>query len=297
MLDAEQVDQLYGIFKIYVYKNGLEVQRKKRYASPSYPPIARKGIFEMSKKSKMRLTHIVANCDIKFKSMFTLTYGDFFIPFNGQILKYHLKTLLNALRKRYTVEYVWFVEFTQRDRPHIHVICTIDPNEWDREWLGQRWAKISVSDYWKKILKGDYDESLQMLRPVDEFVVWEEIEKVYRVHSHQKCWEQIRKEDGATRYCFKYAAKSEQKIVPPSFHNIGRFWGTSQGCDPKPIGVIEIGKDCTEDEVKAMFLSHRVGELPLIPKYVLENDAKEYFRLDGVKLSKIIGKQTIQRLP
>lgn len=288
MLNPEQIDALYGIDRIIIYRNGCEIVRKKRFPSPPPTNGKRSGIVEMSKKSKLKLAHIVANCDIKFRSMMTLTYGDFFIPCDGRELKHHLELLLNSMRRRYTCEYIWFVEFTKRDRPHVHVITTISPNDFDRHWLGDKWAGISVVNYWERILKQKTACRLDPSKPIDDWIVLEEAVKVAHVHAHPKCWEDIRLEDGATRYVFKYATKSEQKIVPASFSNIGRFWGGSQKVKPKPIGQIVVGKAITEDEAKEIFAYHRVGELPLLPKWILEKDALNYFRLQGKKLSEVI---------
>lgn len=289
MLQPDQIDALYGIKEIVFYKNGLVVKRGKRFPMKHFQPMPRKGVYEMSKKSKLRLTHIVANCDIKFVSMFTLTYGDFFIPHDGRELKRQVNVFLTAFRKRFDCEYVWFLEFTKKERPHLHVICTVAPNEWDRIWLAEKWAKITVQDYYVKLLNEDFKTDFFMKIPLDGWTVAEEYTKVRKVHGHKKCWESIYKEDGATRYCLKYAAKEEQKLVPIGFQNVGRFWGTSRNVAPKPLARLLIDETMTEERVRKIIDETFVGQFPLIPKYIFQNDAITFFTSRGMLLTEIIG--------
>ena len=242
----------------------------------------------MSKKSKLRLTHIVANSQVKFNSMFTCTYGDFFIAHDGRELKRQCNLLLTSFRKRFDNEYIWFLEFTtKKKRPHLHIITTVIPNEWDRIWLGERWAAISVKNYFKRLGEGKYPD-VSLKHSIDEWVVNDESLKVKHVHEHSKNWELIRKADGAVRYCLKYAAKEEQKLVPPSFQNVGRFWGTSHGVTPQPIVRLLIGETMTEAAVREVFSETFVGNFPLIPKFIFQQDALEFFTSRGFKLTEII---------
>jgi hypothetical protein len=291
MLNAEQVDTLYGIREIVFYKNGLVVKRSARFPMARTKPVARKGVFDMSRKSKLRLTHIVANCELKFSSMFTLTYGDFFIPHDGKELKRQVNLMLTSFRKRFDNEYIWFLEFTtKKTRPHLHIITTVVPNEWDRRWLGERWAAITIRGYVKRINEGKYYD-VNFNNSLDQFVQAEETKKVVNVHSHKKCWELIRKADGAQRYCLKYAAKEEQKLIPLGFQNVGRFWGTSQGVTPKEIARLIIGETMTEEKVRELMLDTFVGQFPLIPKYVFQQNALEFFTSRGFLLTEIIDKK------
>lgn len=242
----------------------------------------------MSKKSKMKLWHLVANCEVKFNSMLTLTWGDFFFPTDGKEAKRQLELFLNSFRKRFEVGYIWFVEFTQKGRPHFHIITTVKPNQFDRLWLGETWSRISVVNYIKRIK--EYPEKYKIKIPIGECEEISMLEgtKSYNVHSHHKCWEDIRLEDGAMRYVFKYAQKEEQKLVPIGFSNIGRFWGSSNNIHPVEIATLTVGKDISREELENMLIGHRVANLPLIPKFILEQDAQDYFRIDGIKLSEVI---------
>jgi len=288
MLTPEQIDGMFSISKIVFYKNGLVVERKNRFPMKHVQPISRKGVYEMSKKSKLLLTHIVANSEIKFSSMFTLTYGSFFIPEDGRELKRQCNVFLTSFRKRFDCQYVWFLEFTKKARPHIHVITTVVPNEWDRRWLAEKWSKISVTDYSKRLHESDSEGGKRIIIPIKREIVVDEAAKVKRVHSHKKCWEEIRKADGAQRYCLKYAAKSEQKLLPVGFENVGRFWGTSRLVKPVPLAELEIGETMSEDRVREVINSTFVGQFPLIPKYIFQQNAMEFFTSRGLKLTQII---------
>jgi len=291
MLDPETIDHLFGIYEVKVYKNGLEIIRRRRTKGAVAKPAARKGVYDMSKKSRLRLTHIVANCETGFVSMFTLTYGDVFIPVDGRELKRQVNVFLKSFRKRFDQRYIWFLEFTKTQRPHLHVITTVQPSEFDRRWLGARWATISVVGAYKKLQRRlDTDPEATFI-DIDPVVITDEQNKVAAVHSHPKAWEQIRKRDGAVRYLLKYATKEEQKLVPVGFTNVGRFWGTSQNLEILELATIRVGRDMTEDQVKEMFQGHRVEKYPLIPRYVFERDAWEYFTARGVTLRKINGKK------
>jgi len=289
-LTPQEVDALYGIIKVTVYKNGLVIERKARYPMPKSTPPLKRGIFEMTKKSKLRLTHIITNCDVKFVSLFTLTYGDYISPIDGRELKRQVNVFLNHFRRRFTThEYVWFLEFTKRQKPHVHVLTTVAPNQFDRIWLGEAWSKISVYDAIRRLTEGGC-EGLRVVHPINMFDVLDECNKVWAVHKHIKCWEKVRKSDGAMRYALKYATKAEQKLVPPQFGNVGRFWGLSRGVNAEPIAEVLIGETMSEEQIKAILGEINGYQFPLIPRYIFQQDALEFFQSRGLKLTEIFGK-------
>jgi len=289
-LTPVEIDALYGIHRVLVFKNGLEVERKARYPMPKPKPPLKKGIFEMTKKSKLKLTHIITNCDVNFVSLFTLTYGDYINPLDGRELKRELNVFLNRFRRRFSGhEYVWFLEFTKRERPHIDVITTVMPNQLDRIWLGECWSKISVYDAVRRILEEE-SEVLRIIHSFNMFDVLDECKKVWAVHKHVKNWEKVRKSDGAMRYALKYATKAEQKLVPPQFGNVGRFWGSSRGVGAKPIAEVLIGETMSEDQIKGILGEINGYQFPLIPRYIFQRDALKFFQSRGLQLTEIFGK-------
>lgn len=293
-LTAKEVEALYGIETVLVYKNGLEIIRKARYPMPRPMPPTFHGSVIMSRKSKMRLANVVQNTEIKFNSMLTLTYGDYINPIDGKELKRQTNILLGHIRKRFLgSQYVWFLEFTKKLKPHLHVITTIQPTDFDRVWLGQVWAKVSVYDAVRRLLdnKGN---GLRVVHPVNMFDVLEECSKVYKVHKHPKSWEAIRKADGAARYMLKYATKAEQKLVPIHFQNVGRFWGVSSLVKASPIAQLNINETMSEEGFKAIFSDTALAQLELLPKYIFQKDALQYFSQRGLRLTEIFDENNAQ---
>lgn len=296
MLTPKEVEELYGIDRIIVYRHGLEVIRKARYPMPRPLPPTKGEQTEMSKKSKMRLAHIVQNSEVGFQSIMTLTYGDIANPKDGKELKRQLNIFLNKLRKRFTIEYLWFMEFTKRGRPHIHIITTKDPAEFDRIWFAQIWSKISVKDWYAREFKETGHEGLPATKGELDFLMANEEQKSYLVHRHNTAWQKAKKVDGMARYALKYATKTYQKKIPKEFINTGRFWGVSSGVYAKPIAELLIGETMSEEQIKAVLAQSKVGQFPLIPRYIFERDAMEYFQSLGMKLTEIFGEKNIQKI-
>jgi len=288
MLTPEEVEALYPIKSVLVFQNGLTVHREANFTyKHEYSP--RKGIYEMSKKSKMKLVHIINNCPIKFKSLLTLTWGDFLPPVNGVELKRQLNIYLNRFRKHFkSPEYLWFLEFQRSGRPHIHIMTTVEPSSLDILWHAKNWPRISVYDAWTRLTEQRMKD-YSVIVPMDVGVLLEEYEKSQRFNQHPKVWEKFRKKDGAFRYALKYATKSVQKLVPAEYGNVGRFWGTSENVTPIPIGAILLGQEMSEAEVRSMIAETKAGMLPLIPHYIFQKDAVEFFSQHGLTMTEILG--------
>lgn len=286
-LSPVEVEALYPLDNILVFKNGLMVSRRSKYPQDR-EYVARKGIYEMSRKSKLRLTHIVNNSEVKFKSMLTLTWGDFLPPINGKELKRQLNIFLKHFRRRYkTPEYLWFLEFQRSGKPHIHILTTLEPLPQDLVWFAMVWPKISVLDAVARLVgnrKGDYKITIE----ITEEAIIDEFTKSKAFNSHPKVWEKFRKKDGAFRYVLKYATKSVQKLVPPQFGNVGRMWGVSENVLPFPIGAVVLGQEMSEAEIREMLSAHKTGDLPLIPRYIFQKDAVEFFSQHGLTMTEIL---------
>lgn len=291
MLSPQEVEAMYRIKRVIVYKNGLEVIRGPRYPMKKHKPPPRKGVYEMSRKAKLRLAHLANNCDIKFNSMITLTYGDFLFPADGKELKRQLNVFLGHLRRRFTCEYIWFLEFQTRGRPHFHIITTITPNYLDKIWLASCWSKTTTYDYVKRLTNRAIRDKDALLKTFNMFDVLEEADKVFAVHKHPKAWDKIRKSDGATRYLLKYASKQAQKLVPANFGNVGHFYGHSAEITAKPLAVIEIGETMSEGGFRAVLGETPIAEAMLIPRYIFQNDALEYYQKKGLVFTEIIGQK------
>jgi len=289
-LSSDEVEVLYRIDKIEFFKNGLVISRKQRFPIEKPETNGKRKIYDMSRQSKMKLAHIIANCDVKFCSMLTLTYGDYTFPTDGRELKRQLNIFLNRLRDRFGCDYCWFLEFTKRHHPHVHMIITVIPSQFDRIWFGENWSEISVYDAYRRAEKAGNTLSGYGPGVMSDEDLLDECGKSFRFHKNPKNWEKIRKTDGATRYALKYAIKSKQKIVPPRYVNVGRFWGVSRGINAQPIGELLIGETMSEDQVNAILKNLPDYRFKLVPRYIFHNDALEFFQARGLKLTEIFGK-------
>lgn len=173
----------------------------KRYRTT---PFRNKGIGNrgqisgFSPSSAARMRRYLRTCDANYRVMLTLTYPAAF-PGNGPTCKDHLRRFVAAVKRYWSHEcsggepsIFWFMEFQQRGAPHFHLFCT---GELPYAWVAQTWYGIVDSGDVQHLAAGTRTEAIRSGR-----------------------W-------GTCAYASKYAAKSEQKLVPPNFENCGRFWG------------------------------------------------------------------------
>lgn len=289
-LKSSEIRSLFRLNRIDIFRNGLLVKRRARYPMARPEGGVRSAIYGMSKQSKMRLAHIIWNCDARFCSLLTLTYGDYIWPADGVEAKRQLKLFLAAYRRRYSGEYCWFLEFTKKGRPHFHIISDVKPCASDRIWLGETWSEISVLKSARRAVAGGNTGATNLPYPIAAGRVKIECQKSFEVHKHPRNWEAVRHSDGAMRYALKYAVKSEQKLVPPHFANCGRFWGLSKGVRAVPVARTWIDEEIGEDEAERILLEGAWGNRDLAPKYIFRRDALAFFEAKGLPVSEIFGK-------
>lgn len=198
---------------VEVYKSDMVVVRHTQ-PKGEIKPVKRGGIKEFSAQSRRRLAFVASNTSVEFMSMVTLTYPSEY-PGDGWMVKDDLRMFMNAMDlKLGKFEYLWFMEFQKRGAPHIHILTDINlfhVKQWEhmRQWIAERWFNVVNS--------GDDRHKRAGTR-----------------------FEKLRSSDGGSRYAVKYAKKMRQKDVPPSFRNVGRFYGYSQGVKPKIVGFYPI---------------------------------------------------------
>lgn len=148
----------------------------------------RKPIKELTRRSLRAMKLHFRNIE-DARYIVTLTYPANF-PTNGKLVKYHL-TLMKKWFLYYGISGSWFLEFQLRGAPHFHIVTD---KAVDKAALSKQWYKVVGS--------GD--------------------EKHLRAGTQQQA---IRKPHAIAAYVAKYAAKSDQKIVPTGYEDVGRFWG------------------------------------------------------------------------
>lgn len=161
-----------------------------------------------------RMRCYLRSCVAEYSFMFTLTYPSQY-PCDGVTCKRHLKRLFQRIERHFYCERLgaykerswadevegetrwslfWFLEFQQRGAPHFHIFST---HRLPKDWLAKAWYEICGTDDVRHLHAGTRCETLRAGRA------------------------------GTISYASKYAAKQEQKAVPESFMNVGRYWGVS----------------------------------------------------------------------
>jgi hypothetical protein len=206
---------------IRIYKNDVIVVREG--TAPNVKDRTRGVIKEFSAKSRRRLAFTASNTSVQFVTMITLTYPRQF-PTDGRKVKQDLYKFLRWLKRDLgKLSVLWFLEFQRRGAPHIHIYHDkrLPRNRQERSGM-----RFRVSAAWYQIVGSDDERHLRAGTRVESF----------------------RSKDGAARYCVKYAMKMEQKIVPPDYRNVGRFWGCTR--DVPPRACIEV--QACEDDIRAV---------------------------------------------
>lgn len=246
-LDAAIINCIYPVVGMIVRDRTIELQRTAiGQISEQLHEHPRGTIKRLSNASLSRLAFLAQETQISFKAMLTLSYGKSW-PQDGKLVKAMLNKLLTFLRRKYGIKYLWFLEFQVRGAPHIHVMLSCEYDKKMHTDIAEKWSKychvdIGVSD--------------------------DERAKIARQHKRRQTFENIRSTDGAARYVTKYALKTEQKIVPSAYQNVGRFWGASREVKETIPDGIEV--DIDEQEV-LQWLRERhteMGHWDVLPRIV-----------------------------
>lgn len=169
-----------------VYESGAEPVSSSVSRSA---PLRQSSIAGWTVGMSRRLSHLVDNFHADFRVMLTLTYPAHY-PLNGPAVKSHLRALTERARRLGMLKsesWVWWLEFQDRGAPHFHILST--------GWIPKAWAAKA----WAAVTGG--------------------------VEAACTRVEGLRKPETAGGYARKYAAKAEQKDVPPGFERVGRMWG------------------------------------------------------------------------
>lgn len=206
--------------KVEIYNNDIVLHRQGHPNSSNNGK--RKEITQFSEKARQRLAFIASNTSVNFRSFLTLTYPAEY-PADGKVVKKHLKNFRKRLKRIIGhYEYLWFFEFQKRGAPHIHLLL-------DYQLPGPLIVVQSRQNKTKYLTNWNLHEQCAQ--------AWYEIVGSQN-EKHRKAGirlEQAKKPNGLKRYAIKYATKMQQKIVPPTFRNIGRFYGFSAAVKPKKI--------------------------------------------------------------
>ena len=223
----------YGTVKgVEVWNNDIVVRREPL---PKRRGQKREGdtIKTISRASIKNAQFILANTEVEFSSLITLTYPKTY-PTNGKIVNAHFRALHERMRRRFGSQNYFSVrEFQKRGAAHFHIAIDIDLAELGdvetvtrgkmsrrrakfntvkpiQNWLFEAWVDIisKPKKGWSGLSVGDIDA----------------MAKAYYEYNSGVSWEVMRKKDGAKRYLVKELSslKSYQKRIPEGFEAPGR---------------------------------------------------------------------------
>lgn len=197
--------------KIGIYERGLTISGTLR-GFGNKTPKKRKEVTKFSKSSKKNLAWNFMQGP--WKSMITLDYGDEYKKKWGADKKRSKKELqgfLQNLRNR-GIKYLWVLEWQKRHMPHYHVwMDTVfdDCSLWDDNGMNS-WRPLMIN--WLNITGQEKDKKAR------DHVLFQ--------------WQYTNwTMDVRANYVMKYAAKSEQKMLPENIKKFGRWSGWSQGLE------------------------------------------------------------------
>jgi len=224
-LSASEVNTLFPVVGVTAYLHGLVVRRCFNGQTLTAVRRTRRGrVLTLSRRSLTRLAFLVANCENKFYSLLTLTYGVNY-PLNGRRVKSDINKFITYMRRSFGhFEYFWFIEFQKRGAPHFHFVSELPaPSRAERELFANLWASIAEANNLPyTAISRPYGAERAVTGQFTR-------DAVYRQHRRSVVWEALRSQDGAARYALKYALKTHQKDVPAFYRDVGRAWATSRG--------------------------------------------------------------------
>lgn len=227
-LTPQEVNALYPIIGAILYDGALIVTRlsTQPYDGIRRQPGSRGKIEYLSKRSRVNLGLVARVNGSKFHSLLTLTYGQAW-PATGKRVKRDLNLIMTRLRQVYRpLSYLWFLEFQKRGAPHIHILLSVP--------AGDAGALAWVSDMWARVCTDGLDwEYCALYADRGRLVRGGRLrlcQAVRSQHRRPETWQNLRSDEGASRYVTKYALKTRQKLVPENFQDVGRFWGASRDC-------------------------------------------------------------------
>jgi len=151
----------------------------------------------------------------------TLTYPlEYAGLLDGRESKRHLDNFIYALKRHVPgIKYAWVLEFQTKTRnPHYHLLLS---HFVDCEWVARTWYRVVGSGLEKHLFAGTSTEA-------------------------------IRDKTACSDYIARYLGKTNQKILPPSYENVGRWWGMTRGLSKQyaidiNLGGYETPNDCRRD--------------------------------------------------
>lgn len=213
-------------------------------------------ITAFSPRAGARMRRYLRTCAAEYRVFITLTYPREW-PTDGSAVKRNLRAFLARYRRASGNDAwsaFWFLEFQERGAPHFHIFGT---DRIDHAELARWWYEIVGSGESDHLKAGTSIEALKSGR------------------------------HGTCAYASKYAAKAEQKVIPPNYFNSGRFWGI-EGLRTCMSATIFVHEDMINSPV---YVTFRAELKELLAKHKAEARA---LSLRGVSSGLYIKTQVLQ---
>lgn len=269
---VRSINTRYPIGGLSVYSNGCAVV--ERHSTTLYPDVRtaasrdhvrgdRNMITKLTNKARKRLAWTALATSVEFRSIITLTYGQYGGE-RGDQVKADFRRFAQWMTRYPVGDYLWVLEFQRRGKPHFHIVTELtEPTARDRANMATAWLRSQgvKSDRLGMVTVGGDRLSMDMHQAFEDN---------YSVTAHAKSWEPIRATNGAAHYLVKYAAKPYQKNVPENYQNVGRFWGASSGVRDKirPSDHFDLDEGVLRDILQTY--GSWLADKPLIPKLITD---------------------------
>jgi hypothetical protein len=174
-------------------------------------------------QSKRRLDLVLRNTSDLWQIMVTLTYPNEFLT-DGKTVKRHLSAFLQWLRRK-RCAYLWVLEFQERGAPHFHVLVKGKDSggAWlPKDELKREWFNIVGSEDKSHLDQGAFVETIKGEREAAQYVA--------KMKKHGRALAELFPDSfrGTRAKLQEYLGKDDQKRVPLTYRNCGRFWGCSR---------------------------------------------------------------------
>ena len=202
--------------KVSVSGNRISVTAERKCNSTSFAFRQREQVQKFSRSSGYRMAKHFRECVADYSRLGTLTFDD--CP-SGKDAKLCLSRFFKRVRRAFAnnsgFSLCWFLEFQGRGSIHIHFFSSVYIH---KDWLSANWL-ASQGDSGRKICHTN----------------------IVSIRSGRY---------GMQKYALKYAQKQSQKVLPPDFGWVGRFWGIIGNRDVA-AATVDIGFEQMNDPVKA----------------------------------------------
>ncbi len=194
-------------------------------------------VTELTASSRRRMLVYLSTCRSAYTGMVTLTLPSGLNTTNGKEVKERLHEMARFMLSEMTMpahtepSVFWALEFQANGSPHFHLLI----NGWiGKGVVSHRWAQM-----WTLTARGSSRQSVQLRGE-------EMMESMMASATQVKGLDE---DSTIAGYIAKYMGKDEQKLVPPGYTDVGRFWGVygERRLKGAALGFLPLYSACTGD--------------------------------------------------